>query len=511
MVNSSSEKIAVVGHNVQQAILDELGSQGYEIHKYNDKDYNGSLQNFLDQQDITSVDALVLRSQQIFSSQEKDKYKDKKPSLEDVKNLIPKDFALRIGSGVDQFDLIMDLLSEKQVPLMNTPGNGSYLMGNSSAVAEKTFAEMVDGVFRWEAKGSSPIEAIEETHDVQILTAQMIFRERNLSQAYQDVNEGSFKSKGEYRGDQVINSQGYIDLLKDEVFLQGETVLITSDGSIGQINATLAKASGAEVYMVGRSFTKEKAEAAGIKFAGNDISEIPQEILDKVTVLQETRPSKQNTKGTIDGDFLSKMPNLKTVVGNGRIATFNFKSVKDFAHKNPDIYFYFDVKKPQEYKDITGKNMSGNIRVSPTIGSETNQVSGSNGVVVQNAVDLIKNYVRKGVISNLVNTDMASSLSLEKLKNISVLPKAAKYMTDVGFPPLFAGEKNDEYWKGVEEKLQNYVSKFKEAFKKTSNSTEEEAEKYVYGKLVSDVKGFVRASEKLLEISAKTGGQSRVI
>jgi hypothetical protein len=46
MVNSSSEKIAVVGHNVQQAILDELDRQGYEIHKYNDKEYDGSLQNF---------------------------------------------------------------------------------------------------------------------------------------------------------------------------------------------------------------------------------------------------------------------------------------------------------------------------------------------------------------------------------------------------------------------------------------------------------------------------------
>lgn len=495
----SGKKIAILGNTVQQSIKDKYESLGYNVLVYNPKEHNDSLKSFMKANGVEGYESLVVRSEKILSPAESVEIKQNAGNAgfikENFDKIVPQKNAIRVGSGTNQFDLLVGHMDEKGAYLQNVPGNGTYSKGNSAAVAEKNYAELVDAIIRKETEKSISEAKVEDLADPQVKLAHNIFVSRKLEVAYEDVANGTPKKKNEYRGDEQVTSQQDIDSLNSGNLLRAKKVLLLANGSSSMITAELLKASGVEVYMYGRSFTKNMAKNQGMQYAGSKKSDLKPEMLSQMDGVIVGMPLNDHTKGFVDDSILTHLKDGAALINNARETIVDIQAASWDASAGT-LYYYSDAKSPEVFKYKVKNNFA-----SGTIGSETEQASGKDGKVVLGAIELIE-AMEKGEIKNLVNVGVANSLKPEEISNIDNLETLAKYMQTIPQQPQFNALGEQDAWR---EQVSDKIVSYKEALIATRVQmggglvAEQDAKKDIDKLSITNPKEFISQAERLVE------------
>jgi D-3-phosphoglycerate dehydrogenase len=176
--------------------------------------------------------------------------------------------------------------------------------------------------------------------------------------------------------------------------LRGKTLGIHAYGNVGKYVALIAKGFGMDVYAFDPFIDKNVIEKDGIK----PLSSI-EELYSKCQYVSLHIPATKETKGSINFDLLSKMPEGAMLVNTARKEVIDEASLVKVFEARKDFRYVTDVA-PDNAQQITGQ-FPGRIYCTPKkMGAQTEEANINAGIA---AAKQIVNFFERGDTTYQVN------------------------------------------------------------------------------------------------------------
>jgi D-3-phosphoglycerate dehydrogenase len=176
--------------------------------------------------------------------------------------------------------------------------------------------------------------------------------------------------------------------------LRGKTLGLHAYGNVGKYVAQIAKGFGMNVYAFDPFIDKSIIEKDGIK----PLSSI-EELYSKCQYVSIHIPATKETKGSINFDLLSKMPEGAMLVNTARKEVIDEASLVKIFEARKDFRYVTDVA-PDNAQQI-GQQFPGRIYCTPKkMGAQTEEANINAGIA---AAKQIANFFERGDTTYQVN------------------------------------------------------------------------------------------------------------
>jgi D-3-phosphoglycerate dehydrogenase len=176
--------------------------------------------------------------------------------------------------------------------------------------------------------------------------------------------------------------------------LRGKKIGIHAYGNVGKFVAQIAKGFGMEVYAFDPFVDKKVMESDGIKPVAS-----VEELYSKCQYVSLHIPATKDTKGSINFDLLSKMPEGATLVNTARKEVIDEASLVKLFEARKDFKYVTDVA-PDNAKQLE-EQFAGRIYCTPKkMGAQTEEANINAGLA---AAQQIVNFFERGDTMYQVN------------------------------------------------------------------------------------------------------------
>lgn len=176
--------------------------------------------------------------------------------------------------------------------------------------------------------------------------------------------------------------------------LMGKRFGVMSYGNIGENTARIAKGFGMEVYAYSRSTPADFFVKDGYKFFVNRKA-----MFENCDVMVLAMPSAPNTKGMINYELMSAMPENGILINVARKDLINEEDLKKVLAERPDLSYLTDLK-PECEAEILEKNGKQYLSTAKKMGAQTAEANINAGMA---AASQIVGYLKNGVEKFRVN------------------------------------------------------------------------------------------------------------
>jgi len=274
---------------------------------------------------------------------------------------------IRAGAGTNTIDVAY--ASEKGIYVANCPGK------NAIAVAELTIGHLLN-------------------------------LDRRISDGISDLRKGTWNKK------EYAKSKGIF----------GGNIAIIGLGSCGLEVLKRAKAFGMNISVWSRSFSPQKADELGVRYAAS-----PKEAANGADALTVHLALNDSTRNIISSEVLHALNDGAYVINTSRGGIVNEQAILE-AIESKNIRAGFDVfigepsSSTTEFSSVFTQNSS--VYGTHHIGASTIQASEA---VAEEVVKIVRNLRNKGTVSNCVNLSKSSPanilLSIRHIDKVGVLAR----------------------------------------------------------------------------------------
>jgi D-3-phosphoglycerate dehydrogenase len=176
--------------------------------------------------------------------------------------------------------------------------------------------------------------------------------------------------------------------------LRGKNIGIHAYGNVGRYVAKIAKGFGMEVYAFDPFVSAKAMESEGVKSVAT-----VEELYSKCQYVSLHIPATKETKGSINFDLLSKMPNGATLVNTARKEVIDEESLVKIFESRKDFKYVTDVA--PDNAALLAEKFAGRIYCTPKkTGAQTEEANINAGLA---AARQIVNFFERGDTTFQVN------------------------------------------------------------------------------------------------------------
>ena len=171
--------------------------------------------------------------------------------------------------------------------------------------------------------------------------------------------------------------------------LKGKKLGLHAFGYIGKIVAHIAQGFGMEVYAYSPSLSRnpERGEEYGVIAVKN-----PDELYDKSDIVSLHMPANADTKGSINYELMSRLPDNGIVINTARKEVINEADMVKIMSERPKFKYATDIK-PSNHEEMVEKFGKRYLAATKKCGAQTAEANMNAGLA---AAEQIVNFLENG-------------------------------------------------------------------------------------------------------------------
>ncbi|MDD2412008.1 MAG: NAD(P)-dependent oxidoreductase [Bacteroidales bacterium] len=164
--------------------------------------------------------------------------------------------------------------------------------------------------------------------------------------------------------------------------LKGKKLGLHAFGYIGKIVARIAQGFGMEVYAYSPSLSKNPERGKEFGVIG---VKTPEELYDKCDIVSLHMPANADTKGSINYDLMSRMPENGIVINTARKEVINESDMVKIMNERPKFKYATDIQ-PGNHDEMVQKFGNRYLASAKKCGAQTSEANINAGLAAANQI-----------------------------------------------------------------------------------------------------------------------------